>query len=120
MDGEWIDDVPVVRPFALAGGRTPPPASSFDLLTLVVATGVGVPEAATGLGPEHRRLLTLVRRSRPVAEVAADLDLPLGVLRLLLADLRDQGLIRSRAPKPSGSTPRADLLREVLDGLKTL
>ncbi|MEO3809302.1 DUF742 domain-containing protein [Sphaerisporangium sp. B11E5] len=119
MDGEWIDDVPVVRPFALARGRTPPPASSFDLLSLIVATGAGAPEDA-GLGPEHRRLLTLVRRSRPLVEVAADLDLPLGVLRLLLADLRDEGLIQARPPEPPGPVPRADLLREVIQGLRAL
>jgi hypothetical protein len=116
---EWIDDGPVVRPFALARGRTPPPASSFDLLTHIEATGADVPAAAE-LGPEHRRLLTLVRRPRPVVEVASDIDLPLGVLRLLLSDLLDQGLILTRSPKPSGPVSRADLLREVIQGLQAL
>ncbi|MFC6080319.1 DUF742 domain-containing protein [Sphaerisporangium aureirubrum] len=119
MEGEWIDDGPVVRPFALVRGRTPPPASSFELLTLIVATGADAPGAAE-LGPEHRRLLALVRRSRPVVEVASDVDLPLGVLRLLLADLLDQGLILTRSPTPAGPVPQAELLREVIEGLRAL
>ncbi|WP_214415515.1 DUF742 domain-containing protein [Sphaerisporangium fuscum] len=116
---ELIDDGPVLRPYALARGRTPPPAASFDMLTLVVATGTPPPDTAE-LGPEHLRLLALARRTRPLVEVASDLDLPLGVMRLLLSDLLTHGLITTRPPAAVAKRPEASLLQEVIKGLQAL
>jgi predicted ArsR family transcriptional regulator len=55
-----------------------------------------------------------------VADVAADLDLPLGVVRVLLGDLIQAKLISVR-PRPT-ARPQAsyNLLQEVLDGLRAL
>ena len=57
-DIEWIDDEagPVVRPYALTGGRTKTSSTAFDLLSMAVATGSVIP-ANSQLGSEHRRLL---------------------------------------------------------------
>lgn len=55
-----------------------------------------------------------------VADAAADVALPLGVVRVLLADLIQQKLITvqpRRAVRPQASP---DLLREVLNGLRSL
>ncbi|MFC4591469.1 DUF742 domain-containing protein [Sphaerisporangium corydalis] len=116
---ELIDDGPVLRPYALVRGRTPPSAKAFDLLSVVAATGTPVPPNAD-LGPEHLRLLALVRRARPVVEVASDVDLPIGVIRLLLDDLLTLGLILNRPPAPVATTPHVTLLQEVLKGLQSL
>jgi hypothetical protein len=116
---ELIDDGPVVRPYALTRGRTPPSAKSFDLFTLIVATGTQAPYTAD-LGPEHRRLLALVGRARPVVEVASDVDLPLGVIRLLLDDLLTHGLILARSPSSAADFTEAGLLQEVIKGLQAL
>jgi Protein of unknown function (DUF742) len=121
MDGtEWIDDGPVVRPYALTRGRTPPSAKSFDLLTLIVATGTEAAPDTADLGPEHRRLLEMVRRARPVVEVASDIDLPLGVIRLLLDDLLTHGLILTRPPAATTPSAEAGILQEVIKGLQAL
>ncbi|MYR54829.1 DUF742 domain-containing protein, partial [Streptomyces sp. SID625] len=54
-----------------------------------------------------------------VAEVAAYLSLPVGVTRLLLTDLADQGhLLRRAAPPPAQAADRA-LIEKVLHGLQT-
>ena len=54
-----------------------------------------------------------------VADLAADLDLPLGVVRILLADMRERGLIMIHRAIPTRlSDPR--ILREVADGLRKL
>ncbi|WP_248963053.1 DUF742 domain-containing protein [Sphaerisporangium perillae] len=116
---EVIDDGPVLRPYALAKGRTPPPAKAFDLLTLIAATGTEAADTLD-LGPEHRLLLTLVHESRPLVEVASDIDLPLGVIRLLLADLLAHGLITAQPPTPGATASQAGLLQEVLKGLQAL
>jgi hypothetical protein len=117
---EWVDDSPVVRPYALTGGRTrPASAASFDLLARVAATGLP-PAPGHRLSAEHLRLLTMVTGYRAVAEVVAESGLPLGVVRVLLDDLLTLGLILVRPPSPQGTFPGSDLLNEVLKGLRSL
>jgi len=54
-----------------------------------------------------------------VADLASALDLPLGVIRILLGDLRDRELIRINRPRPERLTD-IRLLKEVADGLRRL
>ncbi|WP_326646465.1 DUF742 domain-containing protein [Streptosporangium sp. NBC_01755] len=119
-DVEWVDEEagPVVRPYAMTGGRTRA-SSSLDLLSMAVATGTPISPGAY-LGSEHRRLLKLVRRARPIVEIASDADLPVGVIKVLLGDLLDQGLILVRSPIPAASVPPESLLRELISGLRAL
>ncbi|MFI7130224.1 DUF742 domain-containing protein [Nonomuraea sp. NPDC050153] len=120
---EWVDEEagPVVRPYAVARGRTRPTSSSaLDLLATVAATGLPVPAKAE-LSAQHRRLLGAVAgQTRPVAEVASDLGLPVGVVRVLLGDLLDHGLVTVRPPQDKAATPTESLLREVINGLRAL
>jgi hypothetical protein len=117
-EGDWIDDGPVVRPYALTRGRVRPSSAEFDLLARVVATGAPVPYGAD-LGPHHRRLLTVLRRAKPLAEVASETDLPIGVVRVLLSDLLDHGLIQVR--RPAAELPAGEnILMEVINGLRAL
>jgi Protein of unknown function (DUF742) len=112
---------PVVRPYALTGGRTEPAGGAIlDLLAVIVATD-GPAGAATpmALGPEHRRILALCQRPVTLADVAAGIALPVGVVRVLLADLILLGLISARPPSTPGAA-NADLLKEVLHGLRAL
>ena len=53
-----------------------------------------------------------------VADIAADLDLPLGVVRILLGDLGELTLISIHHPIPPARLPDADILKEVVDGLR--
>ncbi|MFF3074991.1 DUF742 domain-containing protein [Kitasatospora sp. NPDC057904] len=110
---------PIVRPYAMTGGRTTPSRSGLDLVALVVSD---VPDpAAVNVGPEHDLLLTLCRqRPLSVAELAADTDLPLGVVRVLLGDLLDSALIRVTQPAPPAFLADPHVLQEVIDGLRAL
>jgi hypothetical protein len=120
----WMDRQagPVVRPYALTGGRTAPAGDMvLDLITVVVASGQRVSRArSSALSPEHRRLLRLCQEPVTVADLAADLDLALGVVRVLLGDLIQEELVRLQ-PRPA-ARPQAsyNLLQEVLDGLRAL
>jgi hypothetical protein len=116
---EWVDEGPVVRPYALTRGRVRPTSAKLDLVARVVATGAPAPHDAE-LGPYHRRLLAVLSRTRAVAEVAAETELPIGVVRVLLGDLLDRDLIRVRAVVAPDDTAKASVLREVLDGLRAL
>ncbi len=76
-------------------------------------------------GVDHARasLLDLVRRGpRPVVELAADADLPLTVVRVLLGDLAEAGLLRIDAPRRMvpGGTVDPELLREIVERLREL
>jgi hypothetical protein len=120
----WLDREagPVVRPYALTGGRTDPVGDAvLDVIAVVTASGPPLTRADSAkLSPEHRKLLLLCQLPATVADVAADVALPLGVVRVLLSDLIQQELITvlpRRAPRPQAST---DLLKEVLDGLRAL
>lgn len=118
---EWRDEEAgsLVRPYALTRGRTRSSADDLDLIAMVKATGAR-PQGERALSPEHRRILELTGRPAPVADVAAELDLPLGVVRVLLGDLRDQGLISVR-PAASSAPLRAEhILKEVINGLRAL
>jgi Protein of unknown function (DUF742) len=122
--GKWVDrdSDPVVRPYALTGGRTEPADGEvLDLIAIIVASGrPAQPADQRGLSPEHRRILTLCQRPATVADVASDTGLPLGVIRVLLADLIQQRRVKVLQGRPAGDQPSAQLLREVLHGLRAL
>jgi len=121
---KWVDrDAgPVVRPYALTGGRTEPASGAvLDVITVIVASRrAREPDDWMELSPEHRRLLGLCRRPVTLADVASTTGLPLGVVRVLLADLIAQGRITARPARPAGEEPSAALLKEVLHGLHAL
>jgi len=120
-DSEWIDGAagPLVRPYALTGGRTRPAREGFDLITIVMTADASAPPPVD-LGPEHAEILRLCGRPTSVAEISAKLSLPLGILRVLLSDLATPGLILVRQPTPMTQTPNERVLKEVINGLKAL
>jgi hypothetical protein len=120
-EDQWLDrDAgPVVRPYALTGGRTRPRGESFDLLAVV---GSAVDAKAIDrmmLEPEQAQVLRCCRKPMSVADLASELDLPLGVVRIMLSDMRERGLITVGKPTRVGLTdPR--VLRDVVDALRRL
>ena len=116
--GPKISAGPVVRPYALTGGRTEPMGDQIDLVAQVTASR-GVKADQFDLAPELQRLLSLCDSPVSVAELAVELDLPLGVIRIFLSDLRRLGLV---VIHPPDSTAFADvrILKEVADALRRL
>ncbi|HKS99983.1 MAG TPA: DUF742 domain-containing protein [Rugosimonospora sp.] len=117
----WLDDEagPVVRPYAMTSGRTRPSSGVFDLISLVVATRAVAP-TDVGLGPEHHTIILLCQRPLSVAEIAAHLDLPVGIVRVLLGDLLERELILVRAPQPASEMPSERIFKAVINGLRAL
>lgn len=107
---------PVVRPYALTGGRTRP-QHAYPLQALVVTSFAGE-RLDTGRTPEAQAICAMCRHSRSVAEIAAHLRVPLGVTRVLVGDLADAGLVLVHGQ--SEDAPDADLLERVLGGLRKL
>lgn len=70
--------------------------------------------------PEHRAILRLCRSPVSVAEIAARVDLPITVVKVLLGDLVAQGFVLARAPMPKAAIAEKTLLQAVLEGIRRL
>jgi hypothetical protein len=111
---------PVVRPYAVTGGRTRP-AAPLEMVALVATTRHGTAAARhPTLPPEQREIAFLCRHLQSVAEISAHLDLPLGVAQVLVADMARDGLVMVHRPEHPDWRPDSELLRKVLDGLQRL
>jgi hypothetical protein len=117
----WLDaDAgPVVRPYTVTRGRTRLRNDSLDLISVLEATGVPVSRRAR-LDPEHRRLLAICQRPITFADLASEVNLPVGVVRVLIDDLRDENVLRVLKPTPTGDVPDELVLRKLLNGLRAL
>ena len=119
-DEAWYDDDAglLVRPYVVTRATGADDGPRLDLMT-VVGARAAVP-AATPLFPEQARILELCRRPLSVAEVGAQLDLPLGTVRVLLGELLDAGLIETHVSPTLSELPSRELLEAMLTGLQKL
>ena len=117
----WLDDDagPLVRPYAIVQGRTESASDRFDLITIV--SSVPSLYLQTDLEFEHQKVLAHCKGAISVVDLAYEVRLPIGVVRVLLGDLLDLKLISIRQPGPANNH-RHDrhTLKEVLDGLRAL
>jgi hypothetical protein len=118
----WLDDQagPLVRPYVMTSGRMQPVRGTFDLVTMVEATGLpATPEL--GLGPEHHAAVRLCEQVMSVAEIAGHLRLPTVTVRVLLGDLLDKGLVTVQDPETDTEFMNDEqMYRAVIDGLHAL
>jgi hypothetical protein len=116
----WLNEKAgqVVRPYALTGGRTAMRGQRFNLLAMVVATA-GSARDKRDLEPAHLLVLEQARSPAAVIDLASNLDLPVGVIRVLLSDLAQHSLIAIYDP-PTAPGTDLRLLQRVLDGLRQL
>ncbi|MFF1482267.1 DUF742 domain-containing protein [Streptomyces sp. NPDC058301] len=111
---------PLVRPYAMTGGRTRP---RYQLAIEALVHTTAEPARLQGQLPEHQRICQLCREIKSVAEISALLSIPLGVARILVADLAEAGLVAIHQPggdESAGGQPDVTLLERVLSGLRKL
>ncbi|MFE7815513.1 DUF742 domain-containing protein [Streptomyces sp. NPDC057433] len=111
---------PLVRPYAMTGGRTRP---RYQLAIEALVHTTAQPHQMQGQLPEHQRICHLCREIKSVAEISALLTIPLGVARILVADLAEAGLVAIHQPggdESAGGQPDVTLLERVLSGLRKL
>lgn len=147
-------DAPSVRPYMVTGGRTRPSGDDLPIEALVeclapggdvsrmrdtrtsatyAAPRVVSPKAAAKAslsGPESRRILSLTAEAYlSVAEISAHAHLPVGVVRVLVADLADAGAVRVHGltsacltdpSDPAGGAEALRVLESVLNGISAL
>jgi hypothetical protein len=111
---------PLVRPYTMTGGRTRP---RYQLAIEALVHTTADPVRLQGQLPEHQRICHLCQEIKSVAEISALLSIPLGVARILVADLAEAGLVAIHQPggdQNSGGQPDVTLLERVLSGLRKL
>ncbi len=106
----------LVRPYLITGGRTES-RDQLPMETLVEARPMPSDTLAS-LRFEPRRVIDLCAQPLSVAEVAADLSVPLGVARVIVADLADARLVTIHRTV-SAEGPDVPLLERLLDGLSS-
>ena len=110
----------MVRPYAVTKGRTVSDSGrTIGLIDVVVAASDPPPVPGLRLGPEHRQILSRCVGPVTLVDLASDVDLAVGVVRVLLSDLIEHGIVRLRAT-PRGPVTNQRLLQEVLHGLQAL
>ena len=86
----------LVRPFVMTGGRTRVEHRDLRLETMLKA----VRQSAAGLPTEQEAILRACQQPLSVAELAARLDLVVGVAAILVSDLVAAGLLEVHHTDP--------------------
>jgi hypothetical protein len=108
----------IVRPYALTAGRT---RAAVDL-PLEATLRLDTSATRRAWGEDVQGKIIKVCDLRSVAEVSALVQRPIGVVRVLLGDLVEQGYVHVQATLTEDSTDdeRFDLLERTLRGLRAL
>ncbi|GGK77087.1 DUF742 domain-containing protein [Mangrovihabitans endophyticus] len=81
----------VVRPFMLTGGRTRPLHDGLRIETLLRAAPAAL---SAPLRFESRRIVELCQSPMSIADISVAIRAPLGVVRVIVADLVTDGYLR--------------------------
>jgi hypothetical protein len=125
-----------VRPYTVTGGRTRSSSVHLPIEALVETIDLRGAQPGTS-APELRRILDLADgQYLSIAELSAHLRLPIGVIRVLVGDLREAGQVRVHGLAAFESTTTASdgrgtlpadhraaalsVLESVLDGISAL
>jgi hypothetical protein len=111
---------PLVRPYALTGGRTRHAGRDLPIESIVATTRQGS-TSGTDLTLERAAIVRWCAYPTSIAELAGRLSVPIGVVRVLVGDLSVLGHVDVHEPAGDGtSRPDRALLERVLAGLEEL
>ena len=116
-DEEPVAAARFVRPYTITAGRT---KSAVDLpVEATLRQQPALPGAVADLAAGAQRVLSLCDQ-KSVAEVSALASMPIGVVRVLLGDLVEQGLVQVQATitESSSKDERIELIERTLRGLR--
>ena len=106
----------LIRPYAITGGRT---GAETDIsLEAQIQASTRADQLVGAYRWEAARLIELVQQPMALIEIAARIEIPIGVARVLVADLVDDGAVAIHVPQTTQSF--SSLLERVLDGVRNL
>jgi len=104
----------IVRPYLITGGRTTSTEADLPVEAIVVTT---TGADTTVLTFERKAIVEHCTEPQSIAELASELDLPLGVTRVLVSDMNAEGLLRTRA---QADRTDAALIKQLIEGIRAL
>ena len=109
----------VVPVYAFTGGRTRAAGQELPLEAVVTTTGQSLTSGGS-LQMESRAIVELCARPKSLAEVGAALRVPVGVARVLVGDLANDGYLEVHLPRTADGDggPGHEILGRLLDGLR--
>lgn len=110
------DDDYLVRPYTLTRGRTRNEGIDVAIQTVVCQSKASL-VTPPPVGPVEQAIWTVAAGRLSSADISAKLDLPLGVVRVLVGDLAKAGHIELGVTVSAGD---AQLLRRLIDGVRAL
>jgi hypothetical protein len=105
------------RPYVRTRGRTRA-VHDLRIETMVSVTHLAVSRYG-GMTPDHQQICDLCWTPKSVAEVAAHIDAPIGVARILISDAISLQVLMVHEVNGNGP-PSVGLMQRVLDGLRRL
>ncbi|OLR92284.1 hypothetical protein BJP25_22105 [Actinokineospora bangkokensis] len=99
-------------------GRTRPNAPNLNLVTQIRASAT--PSDTSSLSPEHLQIIEICSVPLSVAEVAAYLNVPLVVVKVLIGDLVERGDVVAGGLFQTSEITDTKLLQAVLDGIRRI
>jgi hypothetical protein len=109
----------LVRPYMLTGGRTTSSLGVFELHAPVLAL-ITPEQLGRGATPEDRRIVELSQTPISVAELAARLSAPVGVVRVLVGDLVVARMVHVRQSEDHAEHRDVRLLERLLEGIRAI
>ncbi|GIG01182.1 DUF742 domain-containing protein [Catellatospora citrea] len=106
-----------VRPYLITQGRSGPNDARLRLEAQVCTTADGI-LSLNRLAYERHAIVTLCREPQSVAELAARLHIHLGVARVLVGDLVEDGVLAVRHPEDTQH--RIQIIERVIRGLQAI
>lgn len=104
-----------IRPFVITGGRTEVRHNDLQLDTLLSALPG---QRTTNRGFEHRAVLSLCAEAISIAELAVDLDLPVGVVTVVVDDLLEDNVLLVHQERSSAVS--LSVLERLVEGVRAL
>lgn len=108
-------DHQVLRPFIVTRGRTR--AAAGIAMESLVERGVEVDDAEARLDSTQRRIWEVLTQMQSVAEISALVELPLGVVLVLVGDMAEADLVQVHA---TAALDDIHLVRKLIDGVRAL
>ncbi|MEM7275986.1 MAG: DUF742 domain-containing protein [Actinomycetota bacterium] len=105
-----------VRPFLVTTGRTKASVEGLQFETLIHATD----KPAQSLRFEPARVHALCREAIAIAEVSAELSMPIGTVKVVVGDLIQSGHLELHQTIDANQTEDIELISRLIDGVRRL
>lgn len=105
-----------VRPFLVTTGRTKASVEGLRFETLITATA----KSGDDLRFEPARVHALCSEAIAIAEVSAELGMPIGTAKVVVGDLIDSGHIELHKMIDANESEDIQLISRLIDGVRRL